>query len=99
MSVVVQVPVQSVGAEERFRAISLVRAGRVYEFDCHRWPGLVSEALLTPAEVAALFRVTPKTVTRWARAGKITAIRTVGGHRRFRTTEIDRCLEQVDFTQ
>ena len=29
------------------------------------------EALLTPAEVAALFRVNPKTVTRWARAGKL----------------------------
>ena len=38
-----------------------------------------NDALLTPAEVAALFRVNPKTVTRWARAGKITAIRTLGG--------------------
>jgi excisionase family DNA binding protein len=54
------------------------------------------DALLTPAEVAALFRVNPKTVTRWARAGKITAIRTLGGHRRFRATEIRRCLEQME---
>lgn len=52
-----------------------------------------SDALLTPAEVAALFRVNPKTVTRWARAGKITAIRTLGGHRRFRASEIRRCLD------
>jgi excisionase family DNA binding protein len=52
--------------------------------------------LLTPAEVAALFRVNPKTVTRWARAGKITAIRTLGGHRRFRSSEIKRCLEQME---
>jgi excisionase family DNA binding protein len=52
--------------------------------------------LLTPAEVAALFRVNPKTVTRWARAGKITAIRTLGGHRRFRASEIRRCLEQME---
>jgi len=52
--------------------------------------------LLTPAEVAALFRVNPKTVTRWARAGKITAIRTLGGHRRFRASEIKRCLEQME---
>ena len=37
------------------------------------------ERLLTPAEVAALFRVDPKTVTRWAQAGKLTAIRTLGG--------------------
>ncbi|MCL6091954.1 MAG: BldC family transcriptional regulator [Actinobacteria bacterium] len=54
------------------------------------------DSLLTPAEVAALFRVNPKTVTRWARAGKITAIRTLGGHRRYRATEIQRCLEQME---
>ncbi len=54
------------------------------------------DALLTPAEVAALFRVNPKTVTRWARAGKITAIRTLGGHRRFRASEIRRCLHQME---
>jgi excisionase family DNA binding protein len=54
------------------------------------------DALLTPAEVAALFRVNPKTVTRWARAGKITAIRTLGGHRRFRASEIRRCLDQME---
>ena len=53
------------------------------------------EKLLTPAEVAALFRVNPKTVTRWARAGKLTAIRTLGGHRRFRATEIRRCLDEM----
>ena len=58
-----------------------------------------AEALLTPAEVAALFRVNPKTVTRWARAGKITAIRTLGGHRRFRATEIRECLEQMEHQQ
>jgi excisionase family DNA binding protein len=46
------------------------------------------EILLTPAEVAALFRVDPKTVTRWAKAGKLTAIRTLGGHRRYRQSEV-----------
>lgn len=46
------------------------------------------ETLLTPAEVAALFRVDPKTVTRWAKAGKLSAIRTLGGHRRFREAEV-----------
>jgi excisionase family DNA binding protein len=51
------------------------------------------EALLTPSEVAAMFRVNPKTVTRWARAGKISAIRTLGGHRRFRASEIRQFLE------
>jgi excisionase family DNA binding protein len=58
-----------------------------------------ADGLLTPAEVAALFRVNPKTVTRWARAGKITAIRTLGGHRRFRVSEIRRCLDQMETQQ
>lgn len=53
------------------------------------------EALLTPSEVAALFRVNPKTVTRWARAGKLNAIRTLGGHRRFKASEIRKCLEEM----
>ncbi len=46
------------------------------------------ERLLTPGEVAALFRVDPKTVTRWAAAGRIGSIRTPGGHRRFRESEV-----------
>jgi excisionase family DNA binding protein len=53
----------------------------------------VTEKLLTPGEVAELFKVNPKTVTRWARAGKITAIRTLGGHRRFRVEEIRSLFE------
>jgi excisionase family DNA binding protein len=51
-----------------------------------------TEALLTPAEVAALFRVDPKTVTRWARAGKLTSLRTLGGHRRYRESEVRNLL-------
>lgn len=54
------------------------------------------DTLLTPSEVAAMFRVNPKTVTRWARAGKISAIRTLGGHRRFKASEIRQFLERVD---
>lgn len=46
------------------------------------------ERLLTPSEVAALFRVDPKTVTRWAKAGKLDSIRTLGGHRRYRAAEV-----------
>lgn len=53
------------------------------------------EALLTPAEVAALFRVDPKTVTRWAKAGKLSAIRTLGGHRRYRAAEVQALLAGV----
>lgn len=55
--------------------------------------GPEQESLLTPSEVAAMFRVNPKTVTRWARSGKISAIRTLGGHRRFRESEIRKFLE------
>lgn len=44
----------------------------------------MSNELMTPAEVAALFRVDPKTVARWAKQGRIASIRTLGGHRRFR---------------
>jgi excisionase family DNA binding protein len=43
--------------------------------------------------VAALFRVDPKTVTRWAAAGRISSIRTPGGHRRFRESEVRALLE------
>ena len=52
-----------------------------------------SEALLTPAEVASMFRVDPKTVTRWAKAGKLSAIRTLGGHRRYRESEVRALLQ------
>ena len=55
-----------------------------------------AEALLTPAEVAALFRVDPKTVTRWAKAGKLTSIRTLGGHRRYREAEVRALLSGLD---
>ena len=51
-----------------------------------------SQVLMTPAEVAALFRVDPKTVTRWADAGKLTAVRTLGGHRRYRQNEVQNLL-------
>jgi excisionase family DNA binding protein len=44
--------------------------------------------LLTPAEVAVMLRVDPKTVTRWARAGKLNSIRTPGGHRRYSESEV-----------
>lgn len=47
-----------------------------------------NERLLTPAEVAAMFRVDPKTVTRWARDGRLTAVRTLGGHRRYLESQV-----------
>ncbi|GAA2242000.1 developmental transcriptional regulator BldC [Rarobacter faecitabidus] len=55
-----------------------------------------SEVLLTPAEVANMFRVDPKTVTRWAKAGKLSSIRTLGGHRRYRESEVRNLLADVE---
>jgi excisionase family DNA binding protein len=54
------------------------------------------EVLLTPSEVASLFRVDPKTVTRWAKAGKLTPIRTLGGHRRYRKSEVQLLLTKQE---
>jgi excisionase family DNA binding protein len=54
-----------------------------------------SERLLTPGEVALMFRVDPKTVTRWASAGRIGSIRTPGGHRRFREAEVRSLLTDL----
>jgi excisionase family DNA binding protein len=51
-------------------------------------PGEDGGKLLTPGDVAALFRVDPKTVSRWATTGRIASIKTPGGHRRFREAEI-----------
>lgn len=55
----------------------------------------VAEALMTPAQVADLFRVDPKTVTRWAKVEKLTSIRTLGGHRRYRETEVRALLASI----
>lgn len=49
-----------------------------------------AEELLTPAEVAAHFKVNPKVVTRWAREGRLpVARRTPGGHARFLRADIE----------
>ena len=52
-------------------------------------PQAAPEQLLTPAQVAAIVFVDPKTVSRWARAGKIPSMRTPGGHRRFRSCDVE----------
>lgn len=51
-------------------------------------PGAASIGLLTPCEVRTAFRISKKTLWRWTRDGKLTSIRTIGGHRRFRSTEV-----------
>ncbi len=46
------------------------------------------DRLLKPCEVAKLFRVDAKTVGRWAAAGRLNAVLTPGGHRRFWRSEV-----------
>lgn len=55
---------------------------------------LMSETMLTPGEVARLFRVRAKTVARWADEGKLGVIRTAGGHRRFRLSEVEELMRR-----
>ncbi|MCW2878002.1 MAG: hypothetical protein JWQ95_2102, partial [Sphaerisporangium sp.] len=52
--------------------------------------------ILTPAEVGRIFRVDPKTVTRWAKAGKLTWFRTLGNQRRYYKSEVDTLLNGQD---
>lgn len=55
-------------------------------------PDPLNDELLTPAEVAALFRVDVKTVARWDQRYSWTVIRTPGGHRRYRAAEVRNVL-------
>ena len=57
------------------------------------------DELLTPREVAAIFRVDTKTVARWAATGKLTSRRTLGGHRRFSKDEVYRLSGMNDTEQ
>lgn len=61
----------------------------------------MDEELLTAAEVAAVFRTTPKTINKWARDGDIVAIVLPGGdglrtHRRFRRSDIERMMNELE---
>ena len=51
---------------------------------------------LRPAEVADLLSVSPKTVSRWAKEGKLPFLKTLGGHRRYPAAAI---RELVDLLQ
>lgn len=81
-------PIQVMSSESRTNVDMLIEDTFVED--------TVIETLLTPGEVAAAFRVSAKTVSRWARTGKLSSVRTLGGHRRFRASEVHRCLYPVE---
>jgi excisionase family DNA binding protein len=56
-------------------------------------PDWIDEQLLRPGQVAALFQVSRRTISDWARAGKLDAIITPGGHRRFRAKQVRALFE------
>jgi excisionase family DNA binding protein len=43
---------------------------------------------LRTAEVADILHVSPKTVSRWAKEGKLPFLKTLGGHRRYPEAKI-----------
>lgn len=53
-----------------------------------------SNDVMTPAEVAQVFRVDTKTVRRWVEAGKLPYFKTLGGHRRFYRKDIEKFLNE-----
>ena len=50
---------------------------------------------LRTAEVANLLQVSPKTVSRWAKEGKLPFLKTLGGHRRYPEVEIRDLAEEL----
>jgi excisionase family DNA binding protein len=55
-------------------------------------PTGVGERLLRTADVALLFQVSERTVSEWARRGRVPWVRTPGGHRRYPAEQIRRLL-------
>ena len=50
---------------------------------------------LLTAEVADILHVSPKTVSRWAKEGKLPFLKTLGGHRRYPAAEIRQLVEEL----
>ena len=54
------------------------------------------DKLLSLKETEKLLNVSKSTLQRWDNSGKLKAIRTEGGHRRYRQSDIDKILKNVD---
>ena len=79
-----------------FHPLNAYDEGDAIVLDVIRYDKMFERDLHGPTEGhPALFRVDPKTVTRWAAAGRIGSIRTPGGHRRFREAEVHALLASL----
>lgn len=58
--------------------------------------GSTNEIYIRTAEAARILRVSPKTVSRWAKEGKIPHVMTLGGHRRFPSTAIQELARTLE---
>ncbi len=57
--------------------------------------GRPAEEFLTRSEVAEILGVSPTTVTRWAREGRLACQKTLGGHHRFERGVIEEVRERM----
>jgi excisionase family DNA binding protein len=55
--------------------------------------------LITTTEAARIANVHPATIREWVRRGKINALRTPGGHRRFNSDDLNETLYGKDYAE
>ncbi len=58
--------------------------------------GSKNDLYIRTAEAARILRVSPKTVSRWAKEGKIPHVMTLGGHRRFPSSAIEELARRLE---
>ena len=58
--------------------------------------GSTNDIYIRTAEAARILRVSPKTVSRWAKEGKIPHVLTLGGHRRFPSSAIEKLARTLE---
>jgi excisionase family DNA binding protein len=57
--------------------------------------GADTPSYLRTAEVADILHVSPKTVSRWAKEGKLPFMKTLGGHRRYPEAKIRQLVDEL----
>jgi excisionase family DNA binding protein len=70
------------------RADNRERAALLVDLFGHQLPTGAGERLLRTSDVAVLFQVSERTVSEWARRGRVPSVRTPGGHRRYPAEQI-----------